>query len=70
MYFLEEGIKNGGIAEQLFSSFAGKLDCKTYINAVDNTFAPHASTKQLYNMFGMDSDSVSAQIKQLLEPSK
>lgn len=70
LYFLEEGIKNGGIAEQLFSSFAGKLDCKTYINAVDNAFAPHANTQQLYKIFGMDPGSVSAQIKQLIESSK
>ena len=63
VYFLEEGIRRGGVSEYISSSFAGVLKCKFVVNAVDNTFATHANIDELYKIFGMDGESISNSIE-------
>ncbi len=67
LYFLEEGIRSGGIGEHILSLVCNQLNGKSKINAVENTFAPHAKVEELYRLFGMDSQSVALQIEQLLK---
>ncbi len=66
LYFAEVGIKRGGVSEYILGNICSRVNCKTHINAVDNTFAPHASVDELMSMFGMDAKSIEQDIENLL----
>lgn len=55
LYFLEEGVKNGGFAEHLVSYMTEKGETKNkniIIRAVDDRFVSHGETKKLYEECG------------------
>ena len=59
VYFFEEGMKSGGVAEKLGSvlmenSFKGKYK----ITAVEDKFAPQASVNDLIKMYKLDKESM------------
>lgn len=65
IYFFEEGMKSGGVAEKLGSvlmenSFKGKYS----ITAVEDKFAPQASVSDLIAMYNLDKESI---IKKITE---
>ncbi len=66
VYILEEGIKSGGIGEKVSAVLSGSYEGKIKINAVDNTYGFHASLSELTKHFGMDSDSIVNDIKNVL----
>ncbi len=59
IFFFEEGIKKGGIAEQLGSKL---IENKVYIDynihAIDNTFVPSMKVESAFKKFGFDTDSI------------
>ena len=59
IYFFEEGIKSGGIAEKLGSSLLEKGYCGKYaIKAIENRFVEQASVKELLSLYGLDCDAM------------
>ena len=59
VYFFEEGMKSGGVAEKLGSvlmenTFKGKYK----ITAVEDKFAPQASVNDLIKMYKLDKESM------------
>lgn len=59
IYFFEEGIKTGGIGEQIGALLAENNFGGEYINiAVDRTFVSTASAKSQIEKYGLDTDSV------------
>ena len=62
LYLLEEGIRSGGIAEKISSAVSGKFGGKVIVKAVDGVHAFHATTQQLYEHFGMTSETISDEI--------
>ena len=59
IYFFEEGMKSGGVAEKLGSVLMEKgIKAKYSITAVENKFAPQASINDLLRMYKLDCDSI------------
>ena len=59
IYFFEEGMKSGGVAEKLGSVLMEKgISAKYCITAVENEFAPQASISDLISMYKLDSESI------------
>lgn len=59
IYFFEEGMKSGGVAEKLGSVLMEKgVSAKYCITAVENEFAPQASISDLISMYKLDSESI------------
>jgi len=63
VYILEEGIKSGGIAEKISCNLNADFSGKIIINAVDNEFAFHAKTEELFEHFGMTSVQICREIE-------
>ncbi len=65
IYFFEEGMKSGGVAEKLGSVLMEKgIRAKYSITAVEDKFAPQASIDDLINMYKLDSEAI---IKKITE---
>lgn len=65
VYLLEEGIKSGGISEKVSCLLSGRFKGKIIINAVENEFASHAKTEELFEQFGMTSDHIVKEIQSI-----
>lgn len=67
IYFVEEGIKNGGVSEKIISQMrCGNLSAKVHINALDE-FLPHGELDDLLIHCGLDANSISREIISILE---
>jgi len=66
VYFLEEGIRSGSVSEKLSGIVLGATNAKVVINAVRESFPPHAKVLQLYEMYGMDKNSIASDIEKSL----
>ncbi len=66
VYFLEEGIKSGSVSEKLSGLILGATKANVVINAVRESFPPHAKVSQLYEMYGMDKDGIRSDIEKSL----
>lgn len=69
LYFLEEGMREGGIGEHLFSAMLenGLLDEKRVrIRAIEDRFLPHGSNSDLYRECGFMADQVASEIKKMV----
>jgi len=61
IFFVEEGIRTGGIAEQFAVEAAEKLSGKPVrIRAIEEGFLPHGTIEELYRRVGMDTESLIA----------
>ena len=65
IYFLEEGIKQGGIGMQFLdqmyeSGYQGKIR----VQAVDNQLAPQGTLESLYRRYGLDRESICSLVTQ------
>ena len=59
IYFFEEGMRSGGVAEKLGSVLMEKgVNAKYCITAVEDKFAPQASITDLISMYKLDSESI------------
>lgn len=59
IYFFEEGIRNGGIAERLGSMLLERgYKGKYKIRAIENRFVPQASVAELLSAYGLDCESM------------
>ena len=69
LFFAEEQVRKGGASEMIISELAllGKQLPKVDIAAVDETFPPHASLDDLYDMFGLSGDKIAERIKELIK---
>ncbi len=68
--FVEEGIQNGGIAQQLCSAMAekGLLKNKNFaIKAIDGIFPQHGSNSQLLEELGLSAESIADALKAIAE---
>ena len=64
IFFFEEGIKSGGIAEKLGAKIAESgFDVKYKIVAVDDTFVPAATVKASLKKYGLDAQSIIKTVK-------
>lgn len=64
IYFFEEGIKNGGIAEKLAAKLVEQnLMIKYKIIAIDNEFVSSASTKSSLKKYKLDPESIINTVK-------
>ena len=64
VYFFEEGIRNGGIGEQMGDMIlSNRLGCKYTLTAVDDTYVAAASVKSQIKKFRLDSDSIIKTLK-------
>ena len=78
LFFLEEGIKNGGFSQfvlskasedgKLFKKLDGSLySLKTKIKAIDDVFVPQGKVSELLCHCGLDGESVSESIEKMFE---
>lgn len=59
IYFFEEGMRSGGVAEKLGSVLMEKGSSAKYsITAVEDDYAPQASVSDLIKMYKLDSESI------------
>ena len=59
IFFFEEGMRNGGIAERLGSMLLERGYCGKYrIRAIENKFVEQASVSELLSIYGLDSKSM------------
>ncbi|MBQ6816011.1 MAG: 1-deoxy-D-xylulose-5-phosphate synthase [Clostridia bacterium] len=58
IYFFEEGIKSGGIAEHLLAEISKISNTKFNIIAIENTFVGASSTACAFKKYNLDSDSM------------
>ena len=59
IYFFEEGMRSGGVAEKLGSILMEKgIRAKYSITAVEDDYAPQASINDLIKMYKLDSESI------------
>lgn len=59
IFFLEEGMRSGGVGEKLGSMLLEKgFDCKYHITAVNDEFVAHAQVESLMRRYGLDADSI------------
>ena len=59
IYFFEEGMRSGGVAEKIASVLMEKGIKATYsITAVNDSYAPQASVSDLISMYKLDKDSI------------
>lgn len=64
VYFVEEGIKHGGIAEQIGSLLLENHFKGNYkIRAIDNKFVPQSTVDEAFEGLGMDKNSIISMIK-------
>ncbi|MBP5231714.1 MAG: hypothetical protein ILO68_08280 [Clostridia bacterium] len=69
LYFLEEGMREGGVAEHLFSSLAenGLAEDQIFrIRAVEDRFLPHGSNEDLFRLCGFQPDQIASEIRSLM----
>lgn len=69
LYFLEEGMREGGVAEHLFSSLSesGLSEGQIFrIRAVEDMFLPHGSNEDIFRTCGFQPDQVATEIRQIL----
>ena len=67
IFFFEEGMKNGGIAEHLLSAVSGEGFCGRFsITAVEG-FIKQASVASQLKKYGLDTDSVIDKVKETLQ---
>lgn len=65
VYFFEEGMKNGGIAQQMTTRLYEKGYTGTVsITAVDDRFIPHATVEETLKMLELDAESIYNKIKE------
>ncbi len=65
VYFFEEGIKNGGIAEQIAALLIeNAAEVKYKIIAIDNCFVPSASVEDSLKKYGLDTESIIRTVKE------
>jgi 1-deoxy-D-xylulose-5-phosphate synthase len=67
VYLLEEGIRSGSVSEKLSSIILGATCANVAVNAVKESFPPHAKVDELYEMYGMDSKSIVHDIAKALQ---
>lgn len=73
LYFLEEGMREGGIAEHLFSSLAesGLADGQQFrIRAIEDRFLPHGSNEDLFRLCGFQPDQIASEIRAWVRPDE
>ena len=59
IYFFEEGIKSGGVAEKLGSTLMERnIICRYVITAVEDKFVEQASVSDLISKYKLDKDSI------------
>lgn len=59
IYFFEEGIRNGGIAEHISSKLLeSKFSGEIYINAIEGEFVPTAKVSSTLEKYNFDVDSI------------
>lgn len=64
IYFVEEGIKNGGISQKITSELAEKAHLpKILIRAVDACYPTHGSLAYLRRKYGFDSESIACELR-------
>lgn len=61
---VEEGMKTGGFGEYLLSNV--KLNAKTDIIAIDETFVPHGTVQELYDLCSLSGTKICARILKCL----
>lgn len=66
IYFAEEGILSGGIAEKLALLLCGRLNVHYEYRAITNGLLPHGSVDELTRLCGLDSDSLYEDINEKL----
>ncbi len=66
--FLEEGIKTGGFGEHLFSNIS--IPQNREIIAIDETFIPHGTLRELYDYAGLSADRVHDRIVSWMNQKK
>lgn len=67
--FVEEGIKNGGIAQRFFAEAAeaGVLGSKhCLIKAIDGEFPSHGSNDKLFECLGLSADSIADAVEKAI----
>lgn len=70
VYFLEEGIRTGGIGEHLFALLAEQFAlhetaCTFHLRAIDGGFPTHGSNEKLFGALGFLPEQVADEIEQL-----
>ncbi len=64
---IEENVKNGGFGEKVLEAVSrNNLDTRVYIAAVDDVFVSHGTAVQQRKNTGIDAESVTAKILELL----
>lgn len=64
VFFFEEGIKKGGIAELLAAKLVeSKISLDYNIHAIDNTFVPSMSVESAFKKYGFDTQSIIDSVK-------
>lgn len=64
IYFFEEGIKSGGIAEKLGAKILEAGISASYkVTAIDDTFVPASTTKSALEKYGLDTNSIIRTVK-------
>ncbi len=64
IYFFEEGIKSGGVAEKLGAKLLETgITAKYKITAIDDTFVPASTTKSALKKYGLDTNSIIKSVK-------
>ncbi|MBQ2915452.1 MAG: 1-deoxy-D-xylulose-5-phosphate synthase [Clostridia bacterium] len=67
IYFVEEGIKNGGVSEKIVAQMrCGNISAKIHINALDD-YLPHGELDDLLVHCGLDSNSIAEEIISVLK---
>ncbi len=64
LYFVEEGVRQGGVGEALVSAFAEAGLCRgarTCIRAISGEFPPHGSTEKLLADLGLNGEQIAAE---------
>ncbi len=70
VYFLEEGVRTGGICEKCAALLAERgYSGKTIIHAVEKEFVPHGSTEELMKKYGFTAENVARRIIETMRES-
>ena len=70
LYFLEEGMREGGVSEALVAMMTERGYCvgkNVRIRAIDNRFVPHGSTDALYGTLGFLPKQIAGEITEMEE---
>ena len=64
---IEDGILNGGVGSAVVEYYSDNNVCiKVLRMGINDQFVEHGSTKELYNMLGLDAEGIARKIKELL----